>query len=105
MNLIFYFSVIAVLLVLITGLYSLLMTKNLVRMVISLELMTKSVTLLIIVIGYIVNRPGLTQSMVVTMIIIEAVTSAVAVGIAVGLFHCFNTLDIKKIKASLGREE
>jgi NADH:ubiquinone oxidoreductase subunit K len=105
MNLLLYFSITTVLLVLITGIYSLIATKYLVKMVISLEIMMKSVTLLIIAVGYVTKRPELAQSMVITMIIIEAVTAAVAVGIAVGLFHSYNTLDITKIRRLKGKEE
>lgn len=105
MNLLFRMTIIAVVLVMVTGLYSLITTKNLVRMVISLELLTKSVMLLIIVIGYIIKRPGLAQSMVITMIVIEVSTVAVAVGIAVGLFRHYGTLNIQQIRSFKSKED
>lgn len=105
MNLLFSFLIITVVLVMITGLYSLITTKNLVRMIISLELLTKSVVLLIIVTGYIVKRPGLAQSMVITMIVIEVATVAVAAGIAVGLFRRYGTLNIEHIRSFKSKEE
>lgn len=105
MNHLFSFSIIAVVLVMVTGLYSLITTKNLVRMIISLELLTKSVSLLIIVIGFIIKRTGFTQSLVVTMIVIEVVTVAVAAGIAVGLFQHYGTLNIQQIREFKNKEE
>lgn len=98
MNLIFYFSIVSVVLVLTAGLYSLLMTKNLIRVLISIEILMKSATLLIIVTGYIINRPALAQSMVITITVIEVVTVATAAGIAAALFRRYNTLDIRKIR-------
>ena len=105
MNLLYSLSIITVVLVMVTGLYSLITTKNLVRMIISLELLTKSVMLLIIVTGYAVKRTGLTQSMVVTMIVIEVATVAVAAGIAVGLFQHYGTLNIQQIRSFKSKEE
>lgn len=95
----FYLVINAIILVLITGLYSLLMTKNLIRVLISLEILMKAVTLLIIIIGYETNRVATAQSMVVTLIIIEVVAVATGSGIAAGLFKHYNTLDMNKIRS------
>jgi NADH:ubiquinone oxidoreductase subunit K len=104
-SLVFYVSIITVILVLVTGIYSLLTTKNLIRMVISLEILMKSVTLFIIVIGYVIGKPEFAQTMVVTMIVIEVVTVSVAAGIAVGLYRRYNTLNIQQIRSSKVKEE
>ena len=48
-------------LLLITGFYCLIVTYNLVRALIGLEILTKSVTLFIILAGYITGRTGLVQ--------------------------------------------
>lgn len=82
----------------VAGLYSLIATKNLLRILISLEILMKSVTLLIIVVGYITKQVPLAQALVITLIIIEVVSVAVAAGIAVGLFKHHDTLDIRKIR-------
>lgn len=105
MNLFFCFSIISVVLVLIAGLYSLLMTKNLIRVLISIEILMKSVTLFIIVTGYIINRPALAQSMVITTTVIEVVTVATAAGIAAALSKHYNTLNIRKIRKLKDQEE
>jgi NADH-quinone oxidoreductase subunit K len=95
----FYFAIIAVVLLMITGLYSLLMTRNLIRVLISLEILIKAVTLLIIIVGYVINRIALAQAMVITLIIIEVVAVATGSGIAVGLFRHYNTLNMNKIRS------
>lgn len=95
----FNIAIIAIVLLFITGLYSLLMTRNLIRVLISLEILIKGVTLLIIIAGYAINRIALAQAMVITLIIIEVVAVATGSGIAVGLFRHYNTLDMKKIRS------
>jgi multisubunit Na+/H+ antiporter MnhC subunit len=50
-------------LVLITGFYCLIVTYNLIRALIGLELLTKSATLLIILAGYITGRTALAQAL------------------------------------------
>ena len=54
------FSIGAILL-LITGFYCLIMTYNLVRALIGLEILTKSVTLFIILAGYVTGRVALAR--------------------------------------------
>lgn len=98
MNLLFCFSIITVVLILSAGLYSLLMTRNLIRVLISIEILMKSATLLIIATGYIINKPALAQSMVITITVIEVVTVATAAGIAAALYRRCNTLNIRKIR-------
>ena len=47
----------------IAGLYCILVTRNLMRVLIGLELLTKAVTLLLIVAGYAVGRVALVQAL------------------------------------------
>jgi NADH:ubiquinone oxidoreductase subunit K len=98
MSLLFYLAVTAVVLLMISGLYSLLMTRNLIRVLISIEILMKSVTMLIIIIGYEINRISTAQAMVITLTIIEVVAVAAGSGIAVGLFKHYNTLDMDRIR-------
>ena len=70
-----------IIMVLIAGLYCILVTRNLMRVIIGLELLTKAVTLLIIVAGYVTGHIALAQSLVITLIIIEVVVIAVAAGV------------------------
>ena len=84
---------IGVVLLLITGLYCIVMTKNLVRAVIGLVLMTKSVTLLLIIAGTLAKQSALAQAMVITVIIIEVVVVTVAVGIILRLYQHNRSLD------------
>ncbi|MGA2680095.1 MAG: NADH-quinone oxidoreductase subunit K [Sedimentisphaerales bacterium] len=86
------FSIGAILL-LITGFYCLIMTYNLVRALIGLEILTKSVTLFIILAGYVSGRMALAQALAITLIVIEVVVIAVAVGIVLCVYKNIKSID------------
>jgi multicomponent Na+:H+ antiporter subunit C len=83
----FWLFSIGIILVFCAGLYCLLATSNLIRALIGLELMTKSVTLFIILAGYVTGRTGLAQALAITLIVIEVVVIAVAVGVILCVFR------------------
>ncbi len=89
-----YWIVIA--LVAIAGVYCLVMTRNFIRVLIGLELMTKAATLLIIVAGLAANRMALAQSLAITLIVVEVVVVSVAAGIVLSVFRLDESLDIRK---------
>jgi multisubunit Na+/H+ antiporter MnhC subunit len=91
------FSV-AIALVLIAGFYCLLLTFNLIRALIGLELLTKGMTLFIILAGYVTGHTGLAQAMAITLIVIEVVVIVVAVGIILGVFRHNRSIDARLIR-------
>jgi multisubunit Na+/H+ antiporter MnhC subunit len=64
-----------------SGLYTLLVTQNLIRTIIGLELLTKAVTVGLILTGKLTGKLGLGQALVITVIVIEVVVMVVAVGL------------------------
>lgn len=90
--------IVAIVLIFVTGIYSLLVSRNLIRVLISLEVLTKSATLMIILAGYLNKEMGLAQAFVITLIIIEVVVIAVAAGIILGVFRHTGSLDTRNIK-------
>jgi len=80
------------------GIYCVLMTYNLIRVLIGLEILIKAVTLLIVVVGYVTGHEALTQSLVITLIVIEVVLVTAAVGIVLGIRGYHNSLDVRKIR-------
>jgi len=97
MSLLFVIFIISVVLIFAIGIYSLLVTHNLMRILISIEILTKGVTLLLIVAGYISKNMALAEAYVITVIIIEVVLMAVATGLVLGLFRANGTLDTRKM--------
>jgi len=78
---------------LIIGLYCVVATRNLIRAVIGVVLLTKSVTLLLIIAGNRVQQTALAQALVITVIVVEVVIITVAVGIILRLYQHHRSLD------------
>jgi multisubunit Na+/H+ antiporter MnhC subunit len=81
----------------IVGIYCVLVSFNLIRALIGLEIVIKAITLLLIVAGYACGSSALAQSIVITLIVIEAVVMAVAVGVVLGIHMHTNSLDTRKL--------
>jgi len=82
----------------VAGLYCILVTRNLMRVLIGLELLTKAVTLLLIVAGYATGRQALAQAIVITLIMIEVVVIAVMAGVILSIFRHTGSLDASNVK-------
>ncbi len=92
---------IGVVLTMIVGFYCVTTTRNLVRALIGMELLTKGVTLAIVLAGYVTGQVGLAQSLAVTMIIIEVAVIVVAVSLVLGIYRKtagIDTTSIREIK-------
>ena len=66
------------LLMIFTGLYLLLKTHNMLRIIIAIEIVMKAITLLIIFAGMVNGKLALSQSFVITVIVVEVVVAVVA---------------------------
>jgi NADH:ubiquinone oxidoreductase subunit K len=87
MSLLFALFLISVLLLFVTGIYSLLITTNLIRVLVSVEVLTKGVTLMMIAVGYATGQMAQAEAYVITIIVIEVVLLAIATGIVLGLYR------------------
>lgn len=97
MSVLFSLFVIAAILLLAIGVYSLAVTRNLMRILLSLEILTKAVTLLMISVGYMTGKVAEAQTYVITIIIIEVMLLVISTGILFGVFKANGTLDTKKL--------
>ncbi len=86
-----------VILLYIIGFYYLVTTRNLIRILIAMEVLTKGLTLTLIYVGKVTGQMATAQSMVITLIIIEVVVLAVAAGIIINIFNHTDSLDVRKI--------
>jgi multisubunit Na+/H+ antiporter MnhC subunit len=84
---------IGVVLMLIVGFYCVVTTRNLIRTLIGLEILSKSVSLLIIIAGDRVGQMALAQSLVITFIVIEVVVLAVATAIILSIYRHHRSID------------
>ena len=87
-----------IVMLLIIGFYYIIATRNLIRVLIGLEILIKSVCLAIILAGYIIGNTALAQSLVITVIIIEVAIIAVAAGIILGIYRSTDSLSTKNLR-------
>ena len=80
------------------GVYCVVATRNLIRVLIGMELMTKAATLLIVVGGWISGKMALAQALVINLIVVEVVVIAVAAGLVVSLFRKNGSLDTRELR-------
>jgi len=95
------------------GLYIVLVKRNLIKVIIGLSIIDTGVNLFLITIGYIwrgtapiFSRPGLAkamvdpipQALVLTAIVIGVSVLALALSLAIRLYHHYGTLNLRKIK-------
>ncbi|MDO8662125.1 MAG: NADH-quinone oxidoreductase subunit K [Candidatus Omnitrophota bacterium] len=95
-------NAITVILLFIIGIYCILVSHNLIRVLIGLEILIKAVTLLVIFCGYQTQNTALAQALVITIIVIEVVMMTVAAGVVVGIHRQNNSLDARNIRKLKG---
>jgi NADH-quinone oxidoreductase subunit K len=96
----FYFAFF--LLLMIAGLWCMLATYNLLRMLVGLEILMKSVTFFLIAAGYLSGRMALAQSMAITVIVIEVVVVVVAAGLILGFYRKTDSLSVRNTRELKG---
>jgi NADH-quinone oxidoreductase subunit K len=89
-------------LLLFTGFYCILVTRNLIRILIGIEVLSKGITLAIVAVGYATGNMALTQSLAITVIIIEVFVVAVAAGIIISLYRHHESLSVRNIEKLKG---
>lgn len=92
----------ALVLVAVAGLYYLLATTNLIRAVIGLELVTKSITLGLVLAGRLTGNVGLGQALAITVIVVEVVVLVVAVGLILLAHRHTNRVDARELRSIKG---
>jgi len=95
-HLFWYFSIFIILLFVI-GFYCILVSFNLIRGIIGLEILVKGATLLIIVSGYVCDCVALAQAIVINLIVIEIVIMVIAGGIAFWAYRYNKTIDPRRL--------
>ena len=98
----FFFYSIAIVLVSLAGIYCIIVSFNLIRALIGVELLMKAATLSIILVGYMTANMGFAQALVITLIVIEVVVMVVAGGIILNIFRHAETIDARELRELKG---
>ena len=87
----------AVALIAATGIYFVVAARNMIRLLLALELLYKAVTLLIAVAGVLSGKTALAQSYIIALIIVEVVVTATGAGIVIAVHARTGSIDLRKL--------
>jgi NADH-quinone oxidoreductase subunit K len=79
------------------GLYCLLITRNLIKVVVALQLLVKGVVLAFVLAGRLVNQPDLAQTMALTVIVADTIVAVIGLALAVQIRLRTGSLDLKSL--------
>ena len=89
--------VIAVLGLVGVGFYGLLMSRNLIKVIIALQILVKGILLALVAAGSLQGQVNLGQSMALTVIVADTVVAVVGLALAVQVRRHCGTLDIQAL--------
>jgi len=88
---------IAVLGLLGVGVYALLITRNLIKVVVALQIIVKGAMLALVVAGRLNGKVDLGQSLALTVIVADTIVAVVGLALAVQIRRHFGTLDLQSL--------
>jgi len=98
----FWSFIISIIMLFTVGFYCILITRNLIKALIGLEILTKAVTLLFVIVGYVTHHEALVQALVITLIVIEVVVIVVAGGVILSVYRHEESLDARSLRKLKG---
>jgi NADH-quinone oxidoreductase subunit K len=84
------------------GFYGLLAARNLIRVVIALQILVKSALLGLVIAGTASGRINVAQSMAITVIVADTVVAVIGIALAVQVRRQLGTLDVREISRLRG---
>lgn len=84
------------------GFYGLLITRNLIKVVMVLQILVKAVILALVLAGKLSGNLGLGISTAATVIVADTIVAVVGLALAVQVRRRFGTLDVPKISTLRG---
>lgn len=80
-----------------TGFYGLLAVRNLIKVVVALQILVKGALVALVAAGQLTGQLQAAQSMALTVIVADTIVAVVALALAVQVRRCIGTLDIKAL--------
>src|SRR5512133_1104028 len=84
------------------GLYGLLILRNLIKVIVALQILVKGAVLALVAAGSISGQTNLGQSLAVTLIVADTVVAVVGLALAVQVRRRLGSLDINKLSTLRG---
>jgi NADH-quinone oxidoreductase subunit K len=79
------------------GLYGLLAVRNLIKVIVALQILAKGAILAFVLAGSAVGDPNLGQSLALTAVVADTIVAVIGLALAVQIRRHFGTLDIKAL--------
>ncbi len=96
------FYMLAILVLIGIGIYCIVSKRNIIQLLIGIEVIAKGVTLSFILAGFFQGNGYIAQAIVITIILIEAITAAIAMSLIVVAHRHTGSLDIKSLRRLWG---
>ena len=93
----FLMFIIAIVLIAAAGIYSIIATRNIIRVLIAMELVSKATILLLVLAGSINGQMAYAESLIVALIIIEVVVTAIGAVLCIALYARTGSLEISNL--------
>lgn len=91
-------SILAVLALFGIGLYGLLASRNLIKVVVALQILVKGAMLALVTAGYINGHQAIAQSLALTVIVADTIVAVIGLALAVQVRKYFGTLDVNELR-------
>jgi multisubunit Na+/H+ antiporter MnhC subunit len=85
-----------------TGVYALLTMRNLIKLFIGIEVVSKAVSLALVATGAVRNSVLVAQALVVTYIVVEVSLVATALALIINIYRKTGSLDVRKLSKLKG---
>ena len=89
--------IIGVLGIFMVGFYALLTTRNMIKIIVALQILVKAALLALITAGYINGNVSEVESMCITVIVADTVVAVIGMALAILMKRNIDTLDIREI--------
>ena len=90
-------TIIAVICLFGVGFYGLLVSRNLIKVVVALQIMVKGAMIALVVAGNMTDEVNLGQSLAMTVIVADTIVAVIGLALAVQVRRHFGTLDLKAL--------
>ncbi|MCC7209653.1 MAG: NADH-quinone oxidoreductase subunit K [Anaerolineae bacterium] len=79
------------------GLYGLLLTRNLIKVVVALQILVKGAVLALVVAGNVSGKLQISQSLAITVIVADTIVAVVALALVMQVKQRVGTLDVRAL--------
>lgn len=79
------------------GMYGLLISRNLIKVIVALQILVKGAMLALVAAGYVSGRVNLGQSLAVTVIVADTVVAVIGLALAIQIKRRVGSLDVKDL--------